>query len=64
MTNKVQRSLRILSIERRKAVRAIIAATEKNEQRWLNLRNYFLRTDPSLVDNMLAWNIYKLSLEE
>lgn len=54
--------LRALSIERQKMVKKIISETPPNEERWMKIKSYFLGISPSLVDNLFAWNIYKLSV--
>ena len=54
--------LRALSIERQKMVKQIISETPPNEERWMKIKSYFMGISPSLVDNLFAWNIYKLSV--
>lgn len=41
---------------------SIINQTPPNEIRWLKIKNYLMLVDIALIDNRIAWKIYKKSL--
>lgn len=54
--------IRALSIEKQKRINSIISTTSAGEERWLVLKSYFMSISPKLVDNLFAWNVYRLSV--
>jgi hypothetical protein len=56
------RYLSILSRLKQVEVNRIISKYNNPEQRWIKLKQYFIKTNPSLIDNLYAWNLYKSSI--
>lgn len=59
-TNKY---MRLLSVESRKIIRRIVDSNQDRESRWIAIKSFFLKRDPSKVDNLFAWNLYLATLK-
>jgi len=58
----IENYLGALSIDRQRRINRIIDSATSNEERWMLIKSYFLKTSPHLVDNFFAWNLYKLTI--